>query len=113
MTNAKHTPTPWRVNFSDGSGDGKYITAKHDAIVKLRWGCSCCEDTSELSQNEKANRDFIVRACNNHDALVDELKRSHSIISKLVRLVDYYGYKKELPNLRTANRNQALADATK
>jgi hypothetical protein len=58
-----HTPTPW---FFDG---GELIRAntKHDGEVTIAtvrgW-------TKEYEKEEKANAAFIVKACNNHDALV-------------------------------------------
>ena len=66
-----HTPTPWQVHESspnsplqiignvDYSNDGTYI----DADVVADMGCLKCDT---------ANAEFIVRACNAHDALVAE-----------------------------------------
>lgn len=45
-------------------------------------------------------------------AAIAELKHAHRIIGKLAKLVRHYGYKEELPPLRTAER-QAILDQQK
>lgn len=61
----KHTKGPWRVAFSDGSGP-EYINnaadQEHKSIAKVRWGCSCCEDLSPLTEEEIANAALISAA---------------------------------------------------
>lgn len=61
--NTKHTPTPWTFSefgpISTATGNIHYVAniAKHGP-----------SDT--LDQEDKANAEFIVRACNCHDELV-------------------------------------------
>ena len=50
----------------DDSGE-EYILAAGEAKLTLRWGCSCCKDTSSLTKEEKAFRDKVVKAVNMHD----------------------------------------------
>ena len=65
----KHTATPWRAAYDDGSGD-EYITADGKPVAVVRWGCDCCKATGPQTPQEQADRDFIIRACNSHDALL-------------------------------------------
>ncbi len=59
-----------KQGYSDGSGM-EYITLNNDGVLKARWGCSCCQDTSELTKEENALIQRIVLCCNSHDALVE------------------------------------------
>lgn len=68
---SKHTPTPWFVGYPDGSGvgdNGYCITAADGCPVRsgdsfgLLYGIEKKEDAA-----------FIVKAVNNHDALVRHL----------------------------------------
>jgi hypothetical protein len=74
---ATHTPTPWRVVENDGA----YVKASYLARLRIETapesGRDLClalviTDTSEL--NNRANADFIVRAVNSHDDLLEALK---------------------------------------
>jgi hypothetical protein len=78
-TSAAHTPGPWRVGFSDGSGaseDGGYwITANDKCVVRSG-------DSFGLLYGIESEADvnFIVRACNSHYELVDALKHITSLV---------------------------------
>ena len=67
-TKTKHTPTPWNAykptgsRWHIGSSDSSHLI-----IGKIN------DDNSHTLA--KANAEFIVRACNNFDALVEALKR--------------------------------------
>ena len=60
---AGHTPGPWEVGYDDGSGE-EHITGPDDneRIAAIRWGCSCCQDTSPLTPKEQANARLIAAA---------------------------------------------------
>ena len=82
-SSAKHTPTPWKVFYAKNNGQkilgvgqetGEGITNSQGWL----WG----ED-----HEAKANAEFIVRACNSHDALVESLKS----MPKLCSYHDEYG----------------------
>lgn len=63
-----HTPTPWRYvrqNPSPTTGEHMIAGAKPGYLAEVR-DCG----SGEVS----ANAEFIVRACNSHDALVAALK---------------------------------------
>lgn len=68
---------PYRAGFSDDSGE-EYITLYDKGVLKLRWGCSCCQNTSPLSREELRFRDRVVKALNNYDRTVRLLKRLQS-----------------------------------
>jgi len=61
-TQSKHTATPWKVD----NKLKQYVVA--DEVVGVRVGypiLSCC------TENEETNAEFIVRAVNSHEALVE------------------------------------------
>ena len=61
MSDAKHTPGPWIANANKILGlDGRLVTMLDDLET------TCAED--------EANAEFIVRAANAHDALVEALE---------------------------------------
>lgn len=68
---------PYRAGYDDNSGE-EYITANGRGVLKLRWGCTCCQDTSPLTRKEIAFRDRVVKALNNYDRTVRLLKRLQS-----------------------------------
>lgn len=63
-----------RAGYEDGSGE-EYILADGEAKLTLRWGCSCCKDTSPLTAEEIAFRDRIVKAVNMYDRMVRFLRK--------------------------------------
>lgn len=56
----KHTPGPWTAN-------GDMVNTKKDCLYVAK----CAGDTDEQAE---ANAEFIVRACNCHDELVEACK---------------------------------------
>lgn len=72
QTETKHTPTPWRldsagVNVTDSSPERYCIANVHGNSVK----------------NLEANAAFIVRACNEHAALVAVAEAAASLVFNL------------------------------
>jgi len=83
---SEHTPTPWET---DGIAividlPEKYhditttrciaITGDDDVLTPLEDGGFLSEtEVEQWEREDKANARFIVRACNNHDALVEAL----------------------------------------
>jgi len=82
----KHTPTPWHndympsTGFGCGYGKSQIIASGGQAIA----GIACVEPnkgemyhkgtlSKEAMDTLEANAEFIVRACNNHDALIEAL----------------------------------------
>lgn len=62
---AKHTPTPWKSNGSCIESDSK---------IDAMWICHCDSDGSYPPSQDNANRDFIVRAVNSHEKLIEIAK---------------------------------------
>ena len=67
MDTPKHAPTPWKASGKTIKGNtcrdsSKVTIARVDSRGKFVPGC------------DEANAEFIVRACNNHDALLAALK---------------------------------------
>ena len=61
----QHTPGPWTTDeLGTVTSEGRYIAA--------------CEHFNNPSQVVKANAEFIVRACNAHDELLDVCQRLHA-----------------------------------
>lgn len=83
MNEAKHTPTPWAVEDPMGSDIGLWIVQA--GLQTFAWSCIATvvrddEDTRSSDarfideDEQKANADFIVKAVNSHDALVEALR---------------------------------------
>lgn len=73
MPDTKHTPTPWEWLRDDR------CTSKLKGCVVHAGSAIVAEVLAKAMINSQskseANAEFIVRACNSHDALVDALKK--------------------------------------
>ena len=68
MTESKHTPIPWKVNTFAGRPNSEVFS--NDTLI-----CDCRATNVEMTSEEiEANAEFIVRAVNSHQALLDALK---------------------------------------
>ena len=77
----KHSPGPWKIGFYDGSGKGT-ITSDGAPIVRLHWGCSCCDNGEDsLTDEDKANAALIAAA-------PDLLEIAHRLMAMPVNLRD-------------------------
>ena len=93
----KHTPTPWRVaeawQFPDDAG------RVFDAVVKrFKNGTEslvCSFEHSVFRESQKANVEFIVRAVNAHEELVEALEDARNVIKHSVRR-DVFTYKQHI-----------------
>lgn len=63
MSESKHTPMPW-IKIDCGPCDGFEIRGPGGQVV--------ANDTADFSEEDA---DFILRACNSHDALVAALEK--------------------------------------
>lgn len=90
----QHTATPWEVN-------GLEIQAKnkHETLIA---------EVYEENEFSKANAEFIVKAVNNHNALVEALKNSDKRIRELHAL---FNYKIEKSKLTLSDNERAIAKA--
>jgi hypothetical protein len=73
MADTQHTPTPWSIGgLSSNPGEG-HVIESDSADRTIAWTAnSYCtaNDEEYISQEDEANAEFIVRACNSHDALL-------------------------------------------
>lgn len=71
----KHTPTTWTWGFNESKADSppnvEILDTEGVAIIAL-----CHDDYGR----EEANAAFIVLACNNHDKLVEALKKAIEVM---------------------------------
>lgn len=74
----KGTPLPWEVHEVEDAGE--VISRGFRQVGGM--GINTGEDVELFS---KADAEFIVRACNSHDALVAALKESQTVLGMLVR----------------------------
>lgn len=72
--------TPWRADFPDGSGPEYILSATGGPVLKVRWGCECCQRQSPLTPEEIAIRDAVVRAVNERSSLLAILKAAQHCI---------------------------------
>ena len=71
----QHTPTPWSIGSSN-PGEG-HVIESDSADRTIAWTANsyCASNDEEyISQEDEANAEFIVRACNSHDALLEALE---------------------------------------
>ena len=88
-TKPKHTPTPWEV-----LGNGKQVFGKDHLVAN----CEVClteqdDDLDGYDEDETrctANAEFIIRACNCHDKLVEALEDALTVINDLDKLGAFY-----------------------
>ena len=78
----KHTPTPWKVNkeVDENCKGGCGIESEKDIVVSV--GCGDCL-TFAHEYLTVANAEFIVRACNNHGALLAALKQAQITLDRI------------------------------
>jgi len=69
-----HTTTPWHVGLSECSG--VYGGEQHWAILCPNANGIIADVEGGLGAKSKANAEFIVRACNNHEELLTACKMS-------------------------------------
>ncbi len=75
MSEPKHTPLPWII-FSDLE-DGPV------ALLPAGRPGEICR-FNQFMQNNQANAEFIVRAVNNHDALVEALRDADDALRGMI-----------------------------
>jgi hypothetical protein len=87
MSDVKHTPTPWVL-------DGVAVRREHDRNYFV---ADCDEPLGTRGMNE-ANAAFIVRACNNHNALVAERDALLQRVAELERDAERYRWLRHRDN---------------
>jgi hypothetical protein len=77
MTDTKHTPTPWRTEYSEHMNDYE----NEDWVIYSGDTCICSTNyysTPGIEREEDAK--FIIRACNSHDDLVAALEKAKEVL---------------------------------
>jgi hypothetical protein len=74
---AEHTPTPWRYRPREFD-DWGFIRGPDDVLAAVAKYGACTETSLDQHRHNRtdpaeANAAFVVKAVNNHDALVDAL----------------------------------------
>ena len=76
MADTQHTPVPWSIGgLSSNPGEG-HVIESDSADRTIAWTAnSYCTSNDEeyISQEDEANAEFIVRACNSHYDLLETL----------------------------------------
>lgn len=70
MSDVKHTALPWTL---DDYGSVTFPGARKTQSLMLNGTSTMCSPGPSMDE-AKANRDFMIRAANSHDALVAALK---------------------------------------
>ena len=72
-----HTPVPWTIaGVSVNPHEGHVIESDSADGRTIAWTCNSLDNNGEeyISQEDIANAEFIIRACNSHDALLEALE---------------------------------------
>jgi hypothetical protein len=87
---SEHTPTPW---FHDKSYKNSALIGRVQDKNGENWDDMCVECHSAISGNQTshhnidaANAEFIVRACNAHDALVEACRNVSQAADDSIRI---------------------------
>lgn len=84
LKTATHTPGPYEIGHQ--LGDGFSIVREVAPGCGLLICLATCHNTGRDLDDEtaKANRDFIIRSCNSHAALVTALKEAREAIYETI-----------------------------
>jgi hypothetical protein len=101
----QHTPTPWINAGITHEGDavpGLLITGANKCVAFVtNWDEEM--NINEIQPQVSANADFILRACNSHDAMLD-------VCNGMQDLIDRCGLKVNAEFQEALNRAVALAE---
>ena len=89
MTNTNHTPGPWTIaGVSLNPHEGHVIESDSADGRTIAWTCNSLDNNGEeyISQEDIANAEFIVRACNSYYALLEALE---NLLGQLENVSDY------------------------
>ena len=72
---AEHTPTPWTLAGGTNKKCQLFIW-----MAGTYAGGHAIATVHDIQEPAKANAEFIVRACNSHDRLLDACKQAHAFL---------------------------------
>lgn len=102
MSDTKHTPTPWRIQYT-GEDEGQIQSIVHGidrTIVRpnidfdhdtghVRLTLSSCSYASDFDDQHLADMEFLIRAVNHHDELVEALIDCESDLEDIAGLTPH------------------------
>lgn len=83
----KHTPTPWRISSTPESPRLRPRRISRYFSISPESGPAMITLDEGRRDIQEANAEFIVKAVNAHNALVDALKRARPFIELVQRLL--------------------------
>ncbi len=81
MNETKHSTLPWKTMVVAHSGATAVMDAEGEAVSHF----------ASSKGDGEANAEFIVRACNAHDKLVNELRSTMSSLRQVVVALEVHG----------------------
>lgn len=106
MTNTPHTPVPWEINKFQSYDDCNKLRDRLSIVTKNKQANGTKYHISLLTVgqeiNAEANAEFICRAVNNHDKLLEALKLCHEQLSLYVADCEQSAEDKEALDAATA-----------
>jgi len=73
-----HTPLPWRIG--GGALNVGRVTILGPDANESGWPCVCAVSGDPLGQLPQANAEFIVRACNSHEDLLEAARKAKTAL---------------------------------
>lgn len=93
--NPKHTPTPWKVKYRHTYGTSEAIAIIADNVGVVATACS-----SNFSIEQRlANAEYVVRAANAHEELLEVARLSDRYLTKLIEDNDFIDLPRQLIDL--------------
>ena len=75
-----HTPTPWQLRLTDSRQFEIIVTdGEIKSVIAKGYDAGLCP---EHGGTLVGNAEFILRACNHHDEVVDLLRKCYDVIPK-------------------------------
>ena len=85
---AKRTPGPWEVAGPSGNMGESFVIETSNGEKTIGWVANTGAENDEhgvTTEEDEANAAFIVRACNNHDALLGALENITRLMGRETR----------------------------
>ena len=80
-TQAKHTPTPWKMSETAPASGNYEVHTEEDTIAYI---------SGMTAPNSKENAEFIVKACNSYDKMRELLSAAYQKLYIADRIIDPY-----------------------
>ena len=93
----KHTPTPWEIKITQEGFEivGSANKANYKSVIAwIKLGGATWKDT--WNKEQEANAEFIVRACNSHEELLEACKEALPLCNEIIRDDPYANMAKKI-----------------